>query len=162
MHEFSVHQSIVPSFRTQFELVYCWSCRQYRWITVHTKFAQFGIECTRGQMCMYSGVQLKSKFPQHTATWSAAAWPPPRLCVIAQQYSSATFASLCFHMRKEKIGEGRVLKMLPFQFLKLLLHLSVYLSIYPLTYPIYLPVYPIYLSIYPSVYPIYPSSYPTI
>jgi hypothetical protein len=29
--------------------------------------------------CIYNGVQLKSKL-QHTGTWSAAAWPPHRLC----------------------------------------------------------------------------------
>jgi len=31
------------------------------------------------QLCVYRGVQLKSK-PQHTENWSAAAWPLYRLC----------------------------------------------------------------------------------
>jgi hypothetical protein len=40
-------------------------------------------------------VKLKSK-PQHIGRRAA--------CVIAQQYSSATFISLWFHSRKEKFG----------------------------------------------------------
>jgi hypothetical protein len=53
-------------------------------------------------MCIHKGVQLKSKL-QHSGASSAAAWPPRR-CVVAQQYSSATFISLRFHSRKEKFG----------------------------------------------------------
>jgi hypothetical protein len=46
---------------------------------------------------VYKAVQLKSRL-QHTGTRSAA------VCVIAQQYSSATFVSLRFRFRKEKFG----------------------------------------------------------
>jgi hypothetical protein len=49
---------------------------------------------------MYKGVQLKSNTlepdrPQHDR---------PIACVIAQQHSSATFVSLRYHSRKEKLA----------------------------------------------------------
>jgi hypothetical protein len=37
-------------------------------------------------------------------------------CVIAQQYSSATFVSLSFHSHKEKKNTARILKMILFYF----------------------------------------------
>jgi hypothetical protein len=60
---------------------------------------QVGTDCKYDQT--YCGFGLKSKC-QHTRNWSAAVWPPRR--VIAQQYSPAPSASVCFHSRKRKCG----------------------------------------------------------
>jgi hypothetical protein len=45
---------------------------------------------------------LKSRL-QHTAS-DRPQHDRPAACVIAQQYSFATFVSMCFHSRKEKFG----------------------------------------------------------
>jgi hypothetical protein len=51
---------------------------------------------------IYKALQFKSKF-WHNGTWMAEAWLPTA-CVIAKQYSSATFNSLHFHSCKDKFG----------------------------------------------------------
>ena len=48
------------------------------------------------------GVQVKSKLPTHLNCIGRNMTAPPS--VIAQQYSSATFVSLRFHSRMEKLG----------------------------------------------------------
>jgi len=67
-----------------------------------------GIEYSCGQLYMYfqgspdeiqTPIALEPDRPQHYH---------PAACVIAQQYSSATFVSLHFHSSKEKFG--RLLK----------------------------------------------------
>jgi hypothetical protein len=48
----------------------------------------------------HKGVQLKSRL-HNNGTWSDTAWLPT-FSVSAQEYSSATFVSLCFHSHNEK------------------------------------------------------------
>jgi hypothetical protein len=50
---------------------------------------------------IYKLAQLNPKL-QYPGTWSVAL-QPPTACVIAQQYSSATFVSLLFYYRKENL-----------------------------------------------------------
>jgi hypothetical protein len=75
---------------------------------------QVGNDCTFGQT--YSGVGLKSK-RQHTWKWSAAVWPPRG--VIAQQYSPAPSASVCFYSRKNEMWAPFKIWFYFFCFLKL-------------------------------------------
>ena len=68
----------------------------YRKVRLKSNFAQAGIEYTHSNhTCTYKGDQFVHKF-QHTGTWSATA------CVIAKQYSFATFVSMRFDSCTEK------------------------------------------------------------
>ena len=53
----------------------------FRNVQRKSNLVQVGIEYIyiANYVCIYRGLQLKSEF-QHTETWSAAAWPPCRLC----------------------------------------------------------------------------------
>ena len=69
-------------------------------VQCNSNFAQFRIEYTYCQLCVYKGTQQKSKL-KHTGTWTAAAWPPCRLCYCsAVLFHHPILQHLHFHKEK--------------------------------------------------------------